>query len=223
MESLQQNTTIAPVWATLEGRKQVSQSQRFRSLNSLWNSTGNSTIKTQGPLMKLMKTYNPATFDEWKRVYLTCGRSWEQLNDQAKRWAAAADLPFDEALAHVIIHAVDETWTGARGEHIALDLLRKKLEQYDFDLVDDAMDAKYSIDIIVFKKGTQEIIGGIQVKPGSYFPSSFKPGQIGGGSAKQRYKDNNIRFLEDFGGAVYYMSLKDVKNDILHLIPLSNI
>src|SRR6478735_434988 len=108
MEQLQEKTSV-PVYATYESRKAIRATPRFKELGNLWDSTDNRSIKVIGPLMKLMKEHNPQSFDEWKYVYLTYGRSWEQIQEQAGRWAETAELDIDEAIAHIIIHAIDET------------------------------------------------------------------------------------------------------------------
>lgn len=224
MEQLQQHTTNVPVWATYEGRKQIRATQRFKSLGNLWDSTDNRTVRVIGPLMKLMKDHNPQSFDEWKQVYLTYGRSWEQIQEQAARWSYTADLPLDEAIAHIIIHAVDETWEGAHGEQLAIDLLSKNMGEFCFELADNKIDTNYSIDIIVSNGDDGVIVGGIQVKPASYFYKNFHLNKNDlGRNDKDRYNDNMRRFRSDFGAVVYYMNLADVKKDILRLIPLEEV
>jgi hypothetical protein len=218
METIQHAT---PVYATLEGRKEIRNSPKFKALGRLWDSSDNRSIRVIGPLMKLMKEHKPQTLDEWKQVYLTYGRSWEQIQEQAARWAITADLPIDEAIAHIVIHAIDETWEGANGEKIALELLRKNMPEYHFELAEDEVDTKYSIDIVVFMPEGGGYIGGIQVKPASYFNKNFANNK--GQEDKARYYENNRRFIRDHGAVVYYMNTADIKRDTLRLIPLDEV
>lgn len=221
---METNQTATPIYANYESRKEIRNSAKFKALGNLWDSTDNRTIRVIGPLMKLMKDYNPQTFEEWKQVYLTHGRSWEQIQEQAARWAVTAEITIDEAIAHVVIHAIDETWEGARGEHLALELLQKEMPDFSFELADNKIDTNYSIDIIVTNSDDGVIVGGIQVKPASYFYKNFHYNKNDKGqNDKDRYNDNMKRFAADFGAIVYYINLGDVKKDILRLIPLSKV
>jgi hypothetical protein len=54
-------------------------------------------------------------------------------------------------------------------EEQAIKDLSKDLWRFELKIADDELDKKYCVDIVVKNKISKEIVGGIQVKPKSYY------------------------------------------------------
>lgn len=193
---------------TLVSRKPVRDSIRtsteFKNSNYHWNKSKLHYREVIGSVMDTMRTHRPNSYEEWVEVYFSHCKTWEQLEAVGRRWAVIYGLTEQMGTAHAIIHAIDQTWEGYKGEAAAVELLHSK-HKITGEIVREATaneDLDYGIDFIVTGTNGKPIYA-VQVKPETYFRSH----RIA--TEKERYKRNNMKFTTKYEAPVYYMSTAD--------------
>jgi hypothetical protein len=200
-----------------ETRKTIKTTQKFKNLNNVWDDSHLDYVESIGHCMPTIRKYRPKTFAEWVEIYITHCKTWEELKEVGARWSDFADLGITEAIAHVIIHSIDETWDGYYGELVSENLMRAYHEPLGQTVEEASLedDMNYGVDFIIKEGDT--ILYGIQVKPSGFFFSKRIEKQ------KRQYKWQNANFTRETGAPVYYVNTATSMNGKLKYIEVASI
>lgn len=148
----------------------------FGRYNSLWGRYRMGSTASVGSVMELITTKAPTSQSAWEEIYFLseAGRSLDQLESLAMHWSRVSGLIPEHALAHVMIHVIDETYDGYMREEKIRQILNEQHAEWKGLMFrpDYTYDTQYAIDLAVRDAGSQYgFTIGIQVKPSSYFRS----------------------------------------------------
>lgn len=175
--------------------------------NSLWGKSGIGSTRSAGAVMELISDTHPSTIEEWTNIYTSDprGRTWKQLDDMGAKWAKMANLSREEALAWVLIHIIDETFEGYKNEEEIRQIINRANLGFFVKRASGDLDRKYAIDLTMhLHSGSPEIIGGIQIKPNSYFSRGDKKHRLA-------VLDKHDLAMKDLGITVRTVNIKKVK------------
>lgn len=150
--------------------------KQFGRFNKKWNDQKFASVENAGSLMDLIRRSQSANEDEWHHYYINHrdGQTLYELERVAAKWAFMAGIKHSEiALAHVIIHILDETWDGFKREQDLIAFLNSNwLFNGRVFRPEKKWDEEYAIDIAVRTSFvSDEFIECFQVKPHSFFVS----------------------------------------------------
>lgn len=198
-------------------RKQMRSKKAFKDLNKTWDMSKFGWYQHIGRCMPTIREHRPQTFADWVEVYFTHCKTWAAISALGRRYAGIAGIDEQTAIAHVIIHSIDETWDGYHGELIAEKMMKQHHAERGETVLEATADEdfEYSIDFVV--KNGDATVCGIQVKPNGFFYSNRIQ------SERDRYKIANQKFIDKTGAPVYYINIGDAERGLLNYIPLKDI
>jgi hypothetical protein len=158
---------------------------RLHSLTGAFKSISLNALKAKHPTIKL----NEQMWAEVDRHYnenCECGLKskatvemvaqsiFEEQNEPRaqeilKKKGDKENWDFNTCLTYVKLLFGRNTLQGQSMEEQAIKDLSTDLWRFELEIANDELDKKYCVDIVVKNKSSKEIVGGIQVKPQSYY------------------------------------------------------
>lgn len=144
----------------------------FGKYNRKWNDMGFASRQIIGPCMEMISNAKPATENSWHQYYIDNQMDFDRIELLGAKWAYLTGLADEVALAHVIIHILDETWDGYRREEDVMNWMNRKLGGNMIFRPSYEWDTDYAIDLALREPDSEYgFIEGYQVKPASFFES----------------------------------------------------
>lgn len=155
--------------------------------------------------------HNKISYEEFRelRYNVKCnhGKDFNDLIDLAEKFQNALlekeiDRSLEECFNYIYIKAIDESWIGYNRERQAVETLTSLCDERGCYIKesDTILDIKYCVDYEIYKKSTDELVCGVQVKGYEFLlanQQSYKSEALQ--TAIEITKDAHKKYLEEFG------------------------